>query len=332
MNKNELKQFLNICKMSEESVKMYLKGKLHKYYETVIDEDGFLYAKGNYPVLLTAHMDTVHTQLVSEVAMTTETYTGKEQHIISSPQGIGGDDRCGIFMILSILQNGNKDKKPSVLFCEQEEKGGIGSDKFTLTKYIDDLKEMKYLIELDRANANDLVFYDDVNYDFHDFCEKTTGFREAFGSFTDICNLSPVCGVSSVNISCGYYHQHTLKEFVVLEEMEDAIKATKKLIDAAENVEQFEFVEYKPKGNKYNYGYYNYDYDYDYDNYGYSYSGKRYYSSSGKDDIELFVNYLYNGNEEEVRIVGKTEEECWMKFFMEYSEVCFNDVLDFYCD
>ena len=54
-----MKSFGDICKMTQPEVKAYMKSFLtSKKYEP-IDEDGFLYAKGDVPVLLVAHMDTV---------------------------------------------------------------------------------------------------------------------------------------------------------------------------------------------------------------------------------------------------------------------------------
>ena len=47
--------------------------------------------------------------------------------VAMSPQGIGGDDRCGVWMILQILRTANC----HVLFCEDEEVGCVGAKKFT---------------------------------------------------------------------------------------------------------------------------------------------------------------------------------------------------------
>ena len=43
-----------------------------------------------------------------------------------SPQGIGGDDRAGVYMILRLIQ----DLHCHVLFCEAEETGGHGAKAF----------------------------------------------------------------------------------------------------------------------------------------------------------------------------------------------------------
>ena len=239
-NRTVNKEFVRICKMSQKELKKHLYRWLFdtaKYSEVVFG-DGFVYAKGDIPVLVTAHMDTVHKQNVKEFY---EYTTRGGRHIVSSPQGIGGDDRCGVYMIKQIIKSG---LKPYVLFCEDEEIGGVGSNKFIKTPYINDLKEMLFLIELDRANRDDVVYYEDGNDEFHKFVEKATGYKENYGSFSDISHLSPACDVSSVNISCGYYNAHTTDEYVVLEEMEYSIKRTIALIKhGVEDGKQYEYEE-----------------------------------------------------------------------------------------
>lgn len=262
----EIKHFITICKLNKDSLKRVLFETLSDVYPegSVISEDGYIYAKGNVPVLITAHMDTVHKTQCKKIH-------NKKKGVLTSPQGIGGDDRCGIYMTLAIVEQMSvRGEKPYILFCEDEEIGGIGSNKFVNSKHIDDLKEMLFLIELDRANANDLVFYDDDNQDFHRWCEKVTGYKETWGSFSDISHLCPACGVSGVNISCGYYKAHTTDEYVVVREMERSIDVTIDLINMGlREGKQYEYKEIEYKwddfyfGKKGGYDRYIYgDYDY----------------------------------------------------------------------
>ena len=173
-----MKSFVDICRMSQQEVKNYMVKYLSQKQYAVANNDGFLYAKGDVPVLLVAHMDTVHKQPVRE------TLTAKGR--IYSPQGIGGDDRCGIFIIMHIV----KELKCSVLLCEDEEIGGVGARKFTKSEFIKNLG-VNYIIEFDRANARDAVFYGCDNEEFTDFVTENTGFKEAHGSFSDISVIAP---------------------------------------------------------------------------------------------------------------------------------------------
>lgn len=323
--------FLSICKMTQYELKDYLTYELSNYGYTTEVNDGYLFCKEvNIPVLLTAHMDTVHKE---EHKLFFENINKEGKHVLSSPQGIGGDDRCGVYMILSILKE--TEYRPAILFCEDEEIGGVGSKKFVSSlENVGAISNLKFFIELDRANANDLVFYDDINYKFHDFCKKATGYKENWGSFSDISILSPDSGVSSVNISCGYYNAHTLKEEVVWEDMVDSIKTTEKLLEKANEVEQFKYIESMVGKNIFNgYGFYDYGHANKYES---SYSGVYNYNNTNSnlacvyDEMEIEIVWLENDIQKSSIYIGTTIEECFGAFFMEHTGVCFNDVTNYY--
>ena len=322
----EIKKFGNICMKTQKELKRYLYSVLSNAGYKPICQDGFLYAKGELPYLVTAHMDTVHKVQCNRYSV----HRFKGMHRIQSKDGIGGDDRCGIYMILQMISDGYK---PSILFCEDEEIGCIGSGKFCKTEYINDLIEMKYLIELDRANDKDAVFYDCDNPEFTDFIIKTTGYKEALGSFTDIVELSEASGVASVNFSCGYYKAHTTQEYVVFEEMVNTIKIVEKLLRT--ECEQFEFIpcKYTYKSGQDWYSYY-YDDWYGYSDYTPSISNKKKKDMCG---MEILYNEYsankkgeYYPQEMSEWVPGESEVECLGNFFMNHPYVCFNDILDWY--
>lgn len=298
MNKN-IKRFIEICKQPQMVLKNTLVEFLKANGYSPIVGDGYIYAPGVEPVCLTAHMDTVHekkTGMVKNVVV--------KQGKISSPQGIGGDDRCGVYMIMNIVKQGIY---PYILFCEDEEIGGIGSDKFVLKKEFDEMNEkIKFYIELDRANAKDLVFYDDVNDEFHEWCEKVTSYKEGYGSFSDISNLCPQAEISGVNISCGYYKAHTTDEYVVWEEMLNSIKATVKLIEAARELEKpWEYKE-MPRKSWY---------------VPYSKLANKWYMKR-----YIFIDYngkIYNSD-------GETFEEAVANLVMDNPELCWGDIAEYY--
>ena len=341
-------QFVKICRYEQKELKSYLVKKLAKYYceGDVIVSDGFIYVRGQMPVCVTAHMDTVHKEKCREIYG----YHDKKnnRNIISSPQGIGGDDRCGIYMIMNIIQTTNY--RPYILFCEDEEIGSVGCRKFTMTEYVDELKDVLFAIELDRANANDLVYYDDINTDFHNWCMEVTGYVENRGSWSDISELCPEIGASGVNISCGYYNAHHTDEYVVLEEMMSSIKATKKLLKASKELtEKFEY-----KEDRYLYGYgfsrslfqYRSGKDY-YTNYfgdddeGYGLLCddstdkadeskqkknvcKHYYN---EDEMDYYVGVMYtHSNGQQNDYYGWSEEECLGQFLMEHPHISYSEI------
>lgn len=199
-----------------------------KGYKTK-SRDGFLYAKGNIPVMLVAHLDTVHRQPVEDICIS------QCGNILMSPQGIGGDDRCGVYMILRILEKLNK--KPFVLFTEDEEIGCVGAGKFRKNNI---KPKINYIIEFDRQGKNDAVFYDCDNPEFTKFVESV-GFEESYGSYSDISTIAPHLGVAAVNISSGYFNPHTTHEYVDIRVMDRNIKMALELIQ--KDTDKFEYLE-----------------------------------------------------------------------------------------
>ena len=301
-------KFEKICKKSQEGLKTYLETVLKNMYDTVINEDGFLYADGKFPVLLVAHMDTVHKKLPDII-----TYQ-KKGDWISSPNGIGGDDRCGVYMILEIIKKYNC----SVLFCEDEEIGAIGAEKFVKSDVAQGLK-FNYIIEFDRRGKNDAVFYNCDNEEFEAFITKEF-FKTAWGTFSDISEIAPALGVAAVNLSCGYYEAHTTKEYVVMSEMNKVIEEACKILERTTENDVFEYIEadYGYSGHSGYGGYYGgWEDDYYYGN-G-SYARKKYY----------LLEYIdHNGQEQWYDVIASSLDEALGKFFRENTKVCYGDITD----
>lgn len=213
------KVFHRILKANQTELKDYLYAFLKGNGYEVEKADGFLYTKGNHPVLLVAHMDTVHTSPVKEII-----YKGNQ---ISSPQGLGGDDRNGVYMITEII----REVHCSVLFLEDEEIGCIGAQKFCAAHKEDELG-VNYIIEFDRRNFHDAVYYDLDSPEFEDFImESSDGhFITAFGSCSDISYIAPDFGIAAVNLSCGYYKEHKPDTYTLISEMETNISKAKEII------------------------------------------------------------------------------------------------------
>lgn len=319
-NSKSYKAFKDICRMTQMKLKDYLVDKLCNYYETIYVDDGFIYVKGiNSNVLLTAHMDTVHEPRGLICTDIYEYYDRKnKRHILSSPQGIGGDDRCGIYAILKVLET--TDFRPYIIFCEDEEIGGVGSNKFCKTTLSNEVAdEVNFMIEIDRANANDAVFYEETNAEFQRYVMDVTGNKEAWGSFSDICHLSEDTLVSSFNISCGYYNAHTTDEYVVMEELNECIKKVIKLLetnksDSKKFIYERDYYDYYRYNSSFknSYGYGNY---YGYDS-GYYETQFFYYDPKTKKDTHTITE-------------GRSLEECIGELMMLNPDLKWSDVYDY---
>ena len=267
-------EFKKILMMTQPELKIALTEKLTENGYTPQVGDGYIYAAGDIPVLLIAHMDTVHKKLPEHIC---ESADG--DILIAPLEGIGGDDRCGIFMILETI----KTHRCHVLFTEDEETGLVGAGKFVSS----DIKpEVNWILEYDRKGSNDAVFYSCDNPEFTEFItDKDIGFVLAHGSASDISKVAPALNRAAVNLSCGYYDQHHTYEYIIISEMMANIERGKKLIDKPCD-KPFEYIE-KKYTYSYNYGsnksYKSY-YD-DYDDY-YSKPYMSYYNSKYKDELD----------------------------------------------
>ena len=299
--------FEQICRMTQKELKEYVTKQLTKTHKNVVASDGYVYAQGKFPVLLVAHMDTVHKEAPYEFIY------NSRQKSYSSPQGIGGDDRCGIYMIFEIIKQYNC----SVLFCEDEEIGCVGAQKFIETELARSL-EFNYIIELDRQGRNDAVFYDCDNPEFEEFITKEY-YETAIGSFTDISYLAPYIGCAAVNLSCGYYKAHTDNEYVVISEMHKSIEAACKILERTTAEDKFEYIE--ADYGRYNYkSSYSYWDSYDYgDNADYDYEGRFYYLIEYADP---------DGKTQWCDITANSDAEAIGKFCMKYPNSTFNDIID----
>ena len=112
--------FESILKMTQGELKEYLAQQLREYGYEPVCKNGFLYAEGTVPVLLVAHLDTVHTHQPDIICHS------EDGRYLMSPYGIGGDDRAGVYMILLLMRK----YRCHILFCEEEEVGGVGARKF----------------------------------------------------------------------------------------------------------------------------------------------------------------------------------------------------------
>lgn len=192
--------FKMICKM--------FKNKVRKH------EEDFILVKGEVPILLVAHLDTVHKEPVRDICKS------KGGNILMSPQGIGGDDRCGVYALVNAYEMAPK--KPWLLFTTDEEIGGLGAISFCKAhkarKLPKDIDTLKLIVEIDRRGSNDAVYYDCANTEFENYI-TSKGFKTSYGSFSDISYIAPELGIAAVNLSSGYYDAHCLHEHINRQEL-----------------------------------------------------------------------------------------------------------------
>ncbi len=225
-NKINSSMLINLLKMTQFEVKAFCNSYLKQYGYRPISMNGFLYAEGDIPVALVAHMDTVKAP---------PKHVRHEFGVMTADTGLGADDRAGVYGILHLV---NRGFRPTIILLEDEEIGCIGAGKFAKSGL--DL-DVNFFIELDRRGADDAVFYDCDNPEFTKFI-TSFGFEEQFGSFSDISEICPVYKTAGVNLSVGYYGEHTVKEILVVNELLQTLRKVENILNNVPNT-SFEYIE-----------------------------------------------------------------------------------------
>lgn len=252
LNEREYGLFERLVSLSQaelhKTLGVYLKGK----YDKVIIEKEYIVAVGDIPIALVAHMDTVFHNQPDDI------YYDQRKGVMWSPQGLGADDRAGIFIILQIVQSG---LRPSIILTTDEERGGLGAQ--ALAKKECPIPFLRYLIQLDRRGSCDCVFYDCMNPQFIDYIESF-GFIERIGSFSDISFLMSAWQVCGVNLSVGYKDEHSYAETLNVGAMYRTLEIVKKMLQE-KDIPHYPYQEIVTKLTGYHQTMTPYNYEADYD-------------------------------------------------------------------
>ena len=194
-------------------------------------KQNFVYIPGTRPdrVLLAAHADTVwddaygaQGDLSQRILFEDGVYKGAV-----SGHGIGADDRAGCAMLMLLKDSGH-----SLLILDGEERGQIGAHHLEVEypALFEEINSHAYAIQLDRRGSIDYKVYKlPVSDAFLRFIEEQTGYEDAGrNARTDIVVLcKKMCGV---NLSIGYYDEHTEKERLVFDEWYHTLQIVEALL------------------------------------------------------------------------------------------------------
>lgn len=228
----------------------------------------------NYACVV-AHMDTIHNfTSARELIIKNNIITAR--YIKSGIQcGLNADDCNGILVALQLLETLPNLK---VCFTTQEEIGGVGA--YEAANNIEFFLNVRYLIQADRRGNKDLITHtngidsasEKFVEDIQSLMEKYN-YSESIGTFTDIGVLASKLLISGVNVSCGYYNEHTFKECCNINELNNCLNFIYEIITSLDD----QAITYTIKAQKpYVSNYYS---SYDYDNY--------IYDDSPKDEYDL---------------------------------------------
>lgn len=241
MNKQYLKKILSIQSTTYKQFRTFsfVVRELHRLNIPFFVDNGNIYATkgiaGIFPCVV-AHLDTVHDIIkdfqVHEVNSCFYAVNGQTLQ----QTGIGGDDKVGIYIALTMLQKFDSIK---VAFFIDEEHGCLGSYDANLAFFLD----CNFVLQFDRKGYGDFVTnISGITLSSKHFQNqikpvlKTYNYSFCSGGMTDILALAEMgIGCSVANISCGYYRPHANNEYVKIKEVERieamAIEIIKRLGD-----------------------------------------------------------------------------------------------------
>lgn len=166
--------------------------------------DSFVWIKNpNSKVMLVSHADTIKRSDKFELI--------ENDYVLKANMSVlGGDDRCGCAAIYDLLGV----KNINVLITNFEESGCLGAHEF-VDKLSKDLIEsnVNALIEFDRRGVNQYVVYSNKCKELQELAELK-GLKEEYGSLSDVKIITASTKIAHINMSAGYYNEHSIDEFV----------------------------------------------------------------------------------------------------------------------
>ena len=245
--------------------------------------------------LLSAHMDTVRK---NEDFCIGAFLTENEDDKIFSGGILGGDDKCGVYIILKVLETG---RKVNFIFSRDEETGCKGIKALLKPNYsenkelADKVRNCLWCLVLDRRSNGDIICRNNEygTKEFEEALEKISndnsfGYKGATGVCSDANTIRDF--ISTANISVGYYNPHSQKEYISKIDLQKALDYTLAVIDNLKD-------KFGPLEKTYNYGGY-------YDGYYGGYYGGGYHNRYNYDGY-----YGYNSTRYNQQIPSKKEAE-----------------------
>jgi hypothetical protein len=211
-----MKQLIDILEMGDEEFLLQYVAEVLRPDAgagTLHVTDDYVYLDTGHPICLMAHLDTVNiTHVKVEV-----TRRILRNSVLAQP--LGADDRAGVFAALRTFRilKERKDALPSLLFTTQEESGGLGARKFVEDDIFNN-DETFLVLALDRKGASEYVDYTRQPREVEQYVESF-GFERKIGSYNDVLDLNAAYNVPGVNLSVGYYGQHTGSEKLHIDEL-----------------------------------------------------------------------------------------------------------------
>ena len=225
---NSENEKLMVLHLDKEIKKLKLKINIDAAGNVIVTK-----GKSNTYPCVVSHMDTVH-NFVPNFGVYRDIDNKDLLFALNDNDrvGIGGDDKCGVFACLYLLDVIPQIK---VVFFSREEVGCQGSKNID-KKFFSDCR---YIIQLDRKNNRDFIqtYYGKktVSHEFSSEIgeiKKRYKYKNATGTVTDVMRLwNDKVGISCINLSCGYHQPHTNYEYISISNLWHSVKFTEDIVN-----------------------------------------------------------------------------------------------------
>lgn len=168
-------------------------------------------------VVIVAHIDTVHDDTIEKRIQVLN--NGGE---LWSPDGLGADDRAGVWAGLELFYSMPEPYRPILLLTDEEEKGCHGAMEANRL-FRAELLDISFFIELDLPGDRRCVFYNGEPEEFKQYIEGF-GFKRKKGISSDITYLCPAVERCGVNLSIGGTNPHRKEETLVLSHLQNTVE------------------------------------------------------------------------------------------------------------
>lgn len=225
--------FYTFCSLTHKTYPYGTEADVLKYikHPLNVDNHGNYYIKiGESKTMFSSHLDSA-TLISGKVKLVT--YKQNENKIVGTDGGtiLGADDKAGVTVMLYMIEH----NIPGLYyFFIGEERGGIGSSKLSSEDNNEILKDIKRCVAFDRYGYNSVITHQMMDRCCSDkfadaLCEEFNkqGLnlqKDDTGIFTDSANFVNMIQ-ECTNISVGYFHEHTKREYQNITYLEQLCEA-----------------------------------------------------------------------------------------------------------
>ena len=195
-------------------------------------------SNGEYYPCVTAHLDSVqqkhkmYAQAGQPLEVKTRVVSGKHEIYVDG-MGIGGDDKAGILIGLSMFSH--VDKLKACFFLEEET--GCRGSKNLNTEWFENVG---YVLGYDSPDLNRAAYAcsgtrlfsaDFFKTHMQKICEKHGLTKFHSEPFTDVKEIREKTNIICMNFGSGYYNAHSSNEYCIIEDMDVACRMGHELIE-----------------------------------------------------------------------------------------------------